>query len=123
LETRSFLGKLVFAPFLLLIRPIFKLRYEKLSQDSRPKFQDLIPLADRSFRANEACNGCRICARVCPVGNIAMVDAKPVWQHHCETCFACYQWCPKTAIYGKIVEYEQPNHHPDVKVSDMVRRN
>ena len=100
LETRGILGKIVFMPLLLLIKPVFKLRYEKLSNASRLPFRDLIPLADRSFQINEKCDGCGICARVCPVNNIKIVDGRPEWQHHCETCFGCYQWCPREAIHG-----------------------
>ena len=82
-----------------------------------------IPGADRSFRSDEKCNGCGICARVCPVGNIKMSDKKPVWQHHCENCIACYVWCPKEAITGEIVAYNELYHHPGVRLSDMLRRD
>jgi ferredoxin len=49
-------------------------------------FNELIPLADRSFQCNEKCNGCGICTRGCPVNNIKMVENRPFWQHHCENC-------------------------------------
>lgn len=121
LETRGILGKIIFAPLLLLIKPVFKMRYQKLSQTSHLPFRDLIPLADRSFRTNEKCNQCGICAKVCPVNNIKIVSGRPEWQHHCETCYGCYQWCPQEAIYGEIVKYNERYHHPDVKISDMLR--
>jgi ferredoxin len=122
-ETRDLLRKILLAPLRALEKPIFMYRYRKLSNTSKPSFSELIPLADRSFRTNENCNGCGTCARVCPVNNIKMVDGKPVWQHHCETCYACYGWCPKNAICGDIVAYNDWYHHPEVKLSDMVRRN
>ncbi len=59
----------------------------------------------------------------CPVNNITMVNGKSVWQHSCETCFACFQWCPQGAIRGEIVEYEKRYHHPDVRLADMLRRD
>ena len=122
-ETRGLLRKILLAPLRALEKPIFMYRYKKLSNTSKNSFSELIPLADRSFRTNENCNGCGICARVCPVNNIKMVDGKPVWQHHCETCYGCYGWCPKNAICGDIVAYNDWYHHPEAKLSDMLGRN
>jgi ferredoxin len=122
-ETRGLLLKILLAPLRSIEKPVFLYRYKKLSNTSNLSFSELVPLADRSFRTNENCNGCGICAKVCPVNNIKMVDNRPVWQHHCETCYACYAWCPKEAICGDIVAYNEWYHHPEVKLSDMVRRN
>lgn len=123
LETRSLPAKVIFAPLLfILIKPEFQKRYEKLSRSSHRPFNELIPLSDRSFRYDGKCNGCGICSRVCPVNNIEMADKKPVWQHHCENCLACYVWCPQEAIYGDIVSYNERYHHPDIKLSDLLMR-
>jgi len=122
-ETRGLLRKILLAPLRLLEKPIFLHRYRRLSGTSSWSFSELIPLADRSFRTNENCIGCGTCVRVCPVNNIKLVDGKPVWQHHCETCYSCYTWCPKNAIYGDIVSYNDWYHNPEVKVSDMLSRS
>jgi ferredoxin len=121
-ETRGSLRKIVLAPLRALEKPIFMHRYKKLSNTSRKSFSELIPLADASFRTNEKCTGCGTCARVCPVNNINMVDGKPVWLHHCENCYACYGWCPQNAICGDIVDYNDWYHHPEVKLTDMLKR-
>jgi ferredoxin len=121
-ETRGLLRKILLAPLRSLEKPIFLYRYKKLSSTSKNSFSELIPLADRSFRTNENCTGCGTCAKVCPVNNIKMVDGKPVWQHHCETCYACYAWCPNEAVCGAIVAYNDWYHHPEVKLSDMLGR-
>lgn len=79
-------------------------------------------LMDQAFRADEACGGCGICARVCPVTNIDMVDERPVWQHRCEQCFACLHWCPQEAMqFGTETMGQRRYHHSDVTLTDMVR--
>ncbi len=121
IETRSKFAKFLSALLLhLLIKPVFSRRYRKLSNSSNLKFKEMIPLADKSFQINENCNGCGICAKICPVNNIKIINNKPIWQHNCENCFACYVWCPQKAINGEIVSYNERYHHPDVKISDMV---
>ena len=122
-ETRGILRKIAYAlPLYLLIKPIFSRRYRKLSNTKKHlPFNQLIPAADKSYRCDETkCKGCGICAKVCPANNIKLVEGRPVWLHHCETCYACYNWCPNRAIHGEIVAYNDGRHHPDVKLSDMI---
>jgi len=77
-----------------------------------------------ALTASEACNGCGICASICPMKNIELVDDRPVWSDNCAGCFACLHWCPKEAIsLGGLDMNIKPYHHPDVKISDMMRRN
>ncbi len=76
---------------------------------------------DKSFRADDKCNNCRICEIICPVRNILIVDGKPLWQHHCEQCFACLQWCPEEAIqYGKNTQKKKRYQHPEISLKDMM---
>jgi ferredoxin len=121
LETRKKITNLVFVPILyLLIKPVFKKRYQKLSNASHLPFKEMIRLADRSFYVEENCSGCGICVRICPVNNIKLINGKPVWQNHCENCFACFAWCPNESINGAIVSYAEHYHHSTVKVTDMI---
>jgi len=85
-------------------------------------------LMDHAFQADENCNGCGICAKICPVNNIEMVEqtgaphARPAWQHRCEQCFACLHWCPQEALqFRDTTVGKRRYHHPDVKLADMLR--
>ena len=101
-------------------------RYEKssivwriLSRAAYPLFVKSVPRADRFFRADEKCNGCGICAKICPVNNIAMFEGRPSWLGHCEQCYACFHWCPqKAAQYGRSSKQNR-YHHPDAGLSDL----
>jgi Pyruvate/2-oxoacid:ferredoxin oxidoreductase delta subunit len=76
---------------------------------------------DKAFFADEKCTTCGICAKLCPAQNILIAEGKPVWQHRCEQCFACLQWCPEEAIqYGKNTKYKRRYHHPDISLKDML---
>ncbi|MGZ7068514.1 MAG: EFR1 family ferrodoxin [Methanobacterium sp.] len=94
----------------------------KVSKDSNLTIDEIIPLMDKSYQTDENCKGCSTCSKVCPVQNIKMVDDNPVWQHHCENCLACIKWCPQKAIHG-YGELPESYHHPDVKISDMLRQD
>lgn len=76
-----------------------------------------------AFVSNERCDGCGICAKICPVDNIEIIDGKPSWSDHSINCFACYHWCPKNAIQ---LGYSSMNmrqyHHPEARVADMIKQ-
>lgn len=75
---------------------------------------------DKKFWADDQCNSCGICLKVCPAGNIEMIDKKPAWLHRCEQCLACLQWCPQEAIqYGKKTVKYPRYHHPAIVLKDM----
>lgn len=76
---------------------------------------------DEKFVVSHCCNGCMICARVCPVNNIqSLPKGKKAWQHNCEGCLACLQFCPVEAIScGKGTDERARYHHPNVTADDM----
>lgn len=53
---------------------------------------------DKKFSIEESCDGCGICASLCPVDNIVIQQGKPEFLHKCITCYACTHGCPKNAI-------------------------
>ena len=82
----------------------------------------LIHLADKAFCADDSCSGCGICEQVCPVQNIKMIGGRPEWQNRCENCLACYNWCPKQSIMGKIAQQGYFYKHPEIGLKDMIHR-
>ena len=74
------------------------------------------PTNDKNFVLSEDCSGCGLCSKVCSVHNIEMINGKPNWQHHCEMCLGCLQYCPKRAIeYGTKSINRERYHNPNVK--------
>jgi ferredoxin len=95
----------------ILFSWIYKMSYRHISK------------MDKSFWADDKCNRCGICSRVCPANNIEMIDEKPAWLHRCEQCFACLQWCPQEAIqYGKRTVKYPRYRHPEVILEDMLEQ-
>lgn len=116
--------------FTLLMIPLFKSMHKpvlnalkekaKLPIDCGLDYSELIPLTDRSITVDDRYTGCGTCAKVCPVKNIKLVGKRPEFQHRCEMCFACDEWCPSSAIHhwsrAEGVKYRQP----EVELSDML---
>lgn len=76
---------------------------------------------DSAFLVNDSCEGCGHCARICPRSNIIMQNNRPVFQHNCELCHACIQWCPNFAIRhpnfdGALKQYR----NPEIKMKDLI---
>jgi len=62
-------------------------------------------LVAKDFYTTVECVGCKLCAKVCPLNNIEVVDKKPIWGDSCTHCMACISKCPKKAIeYGNVTQ-------------------
>ncbi len=93
-----------------------------LGRIASPWFSRGLKKADAKFRANDRCNCCGVCARLCPVDNIEIKLEKPAWLGHCEQCFACLHWCPQTAIeYGRRSQRQPRYHHPQTELEDFLQ--
>ncbi|MDR0709579.1 MAG: EFR1 family ferrodoxin [Spirochaetaceae bacterium] len=83
-------------------------------------FRLTCPFLGKGFKVKAACNGCGICAGICPAANITMEGERPLFSSRCEQCQACLNWCPRRAI--EYIRYDSDTvqyHHPGVEVSEM----
>ncbi len=119
-DKTGFLLRLLTVVLSPVLKPTVKQSMAKCANltEDQP-FERIIHFADNSFKLDEQCNGCGICLKVCPAGNIKIIANKPLWQHHCENCLACFNWCPNNAIHSTITLNNYHYHHPEVKASDM----
>ena len=73
-------------------------------------FYALFVKAD-AFKVDDKCIGCDKCEQICPLNNIKIQNAKPVWGKDCTHCMACICHCPTEAIeYGK-KSVGKPRYH------------
>ncbi len=67
------------------------------------------------------CVGCGICAEVCQMQNISLVEGKPVFGNNCASCLGCFHWCPQSAINaGKLTLDNSKRYvHPEINLEMM----
>lgn len=79
---------------------------------------------DKGFTADSRCDGCGICAKICPVDNIRMIENRPQWQNKCQQCYACFQWCPPEAIqYKNKTASVKRYRNPEINLKDIISSN
>lgn len=77
---------------------------------------------DTHFHVADSCIGCKICEKVCSVGNITMKDDRPLWHHQCQLCLSCFHYCPQNSIqFADKSLTSLQYHHPDIKVADLIK--
>lgn len=76
--------------------------------------------ADQKFCV-ENCVGCGICEKICPRGNIRIVDGKPEFLGNCELCLGCIHACPSKAINWKSTKGRERYLNPHITREELVR--
>lgn len=52
----------------------------------------------KKLKISDACTGCGLCAKNCPMGNLRIENGKAVSADKCTMCYRCISSCPKQAI-------------------------
>ena len=72
------------------------------------------------MKASDACIGCGQCEKLCPRGNIRLVDGKPSFGANCIGCLSCLQYCPQQAIdMGGVTVKRERYHNPKVTAEEL----
>lgn len=65
------------------------------------------------FLNRDICTGCGVCEKICPYNAISLASSAAIDNAKCHACWACYNHCPKKAIYTKKYkgagQYTKPN--------------
>ena len=91
------------------------------SEKFNKKFRENVYESDKSFTVDDNCSSCGICEQVCPVNNIILIEGKPEWQHKCQQCLACINFCPEKSIQiGTQTVKTGRYHHPEIKLKQII---
>ena len=93
------------------------------SENFNKTFRDKVDEYDKSFYVEDTCTSCGICVKVCPVNNITLKEGIPQWQHKCQQCLACINFCPEKCIhFGDKTLKTGRYHHPEITVQDIMNQ-
>jgi ferredoxin/flavodoxin len=79
-----------------------------------------VKLFYRHYRLSGDCNGCGVCAKICPASAILMRDKRPLFTSRCEHCQGCVNICPLRAIRFWRVKWGSPGYcHPQIAMNEL----
>lgn len=87
------------------------------------KLAGVLPVSP--LRVQKSCDGCGLCAKVCPAGNITVEDGRARHGKSCEFCLACANLCPRKAVRPRMAD-KNPNaryRNPNISLEEIIRAN
>lgn len=78
--------------------------------------------ADKKFYTDDKCNGCGVCAKVCPRRNVEL-KPKPEFHHRCEGCYACINNCPQKALHLAGEKSGARFRNSSVELAEIIQSN
>lgn len=76
------------------------------------------------IQVGKDCSGCEVCTKVCPRGNIELIDEKPCFGDTCDFCLGCVHHCKTHTL--TINDEANPNEryrNPNIKLSEIIKSN
>ena len=76
----------------------------------------------KDFSVTKSCTGCGICAKVCPMENIKIVEKQAIHGNQCVACYACVHWCPEHATLPKVpmLKHRSQYVHPEITLKELI---
>ena len=69
----------------------------------------------------QRCIGCGQCEKICPKGNIKLINGIPAFGRTCIQCLSCLQYCPKEAIDIGQPSRRSRYHNPNVTAQELMQ--
>ena len=96
--------------------------FDRMMSDNHKKnyeFPTGVGITDK-LSVNEKCSGCGMCERACPMNNIRIENAHPVFGEKCVSCGACLQNCPQNAMHHKDEKSSARYRNPHIRPEELM---